>query len=618
MPRPPTPSVPVLVAACVVASSLAFSPAAYGDEGLPNGLHRRLSESLAIPGPVAVEATRRETLESLAAVRRLLADQAIGVVLQEELGIDTLAAALATPSDDAAALDRCERRLRRVLAGQIRAPVNRLRANVERLARQVRLATEGPEPAREALRLLSIASPSSPGSDDTDDPRREAFRTLAAFSPDRVDLAALRRRISAPNASTTVSAALVEKISRKSFELPVDFRTSRDGATIVGQGRVRVSLHATAPPSEGTNRITLHAQGGGSVDASADRRRVHVRAMATPAVSGSVDLDLRADRIDAGSPHVDADFHTRLTGLGIDGVVGRCRLVQRLASDAITRALAAGDPTVAKGIETEIGKRIDDEGYDLAHRISALLHEGLWDRLVSLDETPEVRTWNDADGLHAATTYGHDDRLGALCPPPTVHDVARFAILTRLHESALNNTLADLGGLSIDENTARGIWEVQLKLTSDQWATLPPGRVPVEIRLAPRDPAVVRFREGAIDVLLHVVKSTPDGSGPADTATAIRFRYRLEPGPEGLRLLRSGFDHGDGPPQTDTTTIDRTLGLIFPASLVPMHRYRPSGFSEYLKVSHLDLADGWMTVGATPAEASEVAGRPGRADEVSR
>lgn len=595
MRRQPAPAARLLSAACLLASTLAIPAPVRGGELNRHDLLGLLAESLAPPTAADLEATRQDTLRAVEAVRRQTADRALGAILTEELGLDVLATELARPASDPAVLEHCEARLRRVLAGGIQAPVNRLRTSVVRLARKVRLATTAAEAAREAIRVLALAASAEHGDDEA---VRRAFHTLAALSPARDDLARLRRQLSLPNGSTTVKAEFVAAVSRKSFDQPVHFQTTRDGARITGRGNVTVSLHATAPPTAAVNRLTLHASGAGSIKASADRRRVHVRAVASPTIAGSIDIDLRADRIAAASPSVHADFHTWLQGLRIDGPLGRCGLVRRIASDAIDRALASGDATVARGIESELTHRIDEEAHDLAYRINGLLHQGLWDRLVAVDAVPEMRTWNDATGLHAATYYGQEDQLGALRSPPAVPAGETFDILTRLHESAINNTLGALGGIVLDENTVRGIWEVQLKLTSDQWPHLPPGRIPAEIRLAKKEAVAVQLRDGAIDVVLRVVACAVGGREVARAAKQIAFRYRLERRGGGLVLVRSGFDHGPEATPADTAPWDRALGLFFPPALVPMPRYRPSSISAYVRTTHLDLSAGWLTVGA--------------------
>lgn len=595
MHRQPAPAARLLSAVCLLASTLAIPRPAGGEEPHREELLGLLAESLAAPAATDLEATRQDALRAVDAVRKQIAGRALGVILAEELGLDVLTAELARPASDPAVLERCEKRLRRVLAGGIQAPVNRLRTSVGRLARQVRMATTGAEAARESIRVLALAASAEHGDDEA---VRRAFHTLAAYSPARDDLARLRRQLSLPNGSTTVSAAFVAAVSRKSFDQPVHFQTDRDGTRITGRGNVTVSLHATAPPSATANRLTLHAGGAGSIEASADRRRVHVRAAASPTIAGSIDVDLRADRIAAASPSVHADFRTQLQGLRIDGLLGRCGLVRRIASDAIGRALSSGDATVARKIESELAKRIDEEAHELAYRINGLLHQALWERLVAVDAVPEMRAWNDATGLHAATYYGQEDQLGALRPPPAVPAGETCDILTRLHESAINNTLVALGGIVLDENTVRGIWEVQLKLTSDQWPHLPPGRIPAEIRLAEHEAVAVQLRDGAIDVVLRVAACAVEGREVARAAKRIAFRYRVERRSGGLVLLRSGFDHGPEATPADTAPWDRALGLFFPPALVPMPRYRPSSISAYVRTTHLDLSAGWLTVGA--------------------
>jgi hypothetical protein len=586
------------------AAVIVFCAIGSADE-LPSGTAATgLFAQLVQPDREEVARARRDVQAALEALRRQLGERAIGVVLEEELEVEALAAELARPQLDAAALGSLERPLRRVVPGPMQESVDRLRSVLVRLARLVRLGPEGIAVARQSAAVLVAHDRGVPVDTAVDADLRLAFQTLSAVVPDRDGVASLRRRVSSPNASTYVSRAFVEFVSPRRIEQPVEFRETKGGATIIGTGRVAVALRATAPASARSNAITLHAAGGGSIAATADRRRVHVRASAAPRLTGAMQIDLLPDRVQAGPPRIAAAFHTSLAGVRIDGPLGGCRLVQRLASQAIEQSLAANDPLVARRIEVAVARRVEEEGHSLAQRINGLLRHGIWERLAALDYVPEVRSWNDSRGLHAETFYAHDDELGALWPPPAIPsaEAGRLDVVSRVHESAINNTFSSLGGLALDENTVRGIWEVQLKLTSPEWEGLAAGRVPAVVTFAEREPVVVRLQDLGADVTLRVTSCTVEGRVGDTSPREIRFRYQLERDATGMRFVRQPFDYAGTVPADTAAAWEAALGLFFPREIVPLPRYRPSGFSQYLRTTHLDVSQGWLTVGGSRVE----------------
>ena len=558
------------------------------------------------PLPAELDAARRAAREALGRLRGELESRAIGVVLAPQLQLERLAAALDAAVPDTAVLDDIERALRRSVPGDAGKLVDRLRAAVARFARLARLATAPLDEGREALDTLArhLADPGLRLAADGDGELRDAFATVAGLVPDEGVVAALRHRLSAPNEAVFVGHGFVEHASRTQVAVPVSARERREGTLISGTGAVRIDLAATLPPAEGASVIRMHATGTGRIDATADRQRAHVRARATPDVTGVDDVRILWDRVLGGEPAVDARFHTRLTGMRIDGLLGRCRLVRRIAGRAIQDRLTANDPAVARQIEREVGKRVKEESLDLAYRINGLLKWGVWDRLRAIDYTPEVWLHNDAAGAHSGTWYAGSTQLGAVAPrPPLPTDLFRpVAVATWVHESAVNNTFARLGGIRLDEATVRGLWEVQCKLTCDEWADLPPARVPSVITLAEDDPLTVRFVSGGFDVRVRMQACELAGRQVAAGVREAVMAYRVGRDERGTIVARHSLEWGDGTPAAEREPLERAIGLFLGRTIRPLPRYRSSGFANYLQLHHLDLDDGWLVVGAAEAE----------------
>jgi hypothetical protein len=552
---------------------------------------------------------RQEAITAASALRTLLEADPLGVILVPELELDWLAAELARDPPESAPLASLERTLRKILPGRAREPLDRLRQQVGRLARLARRVEEGPAAAAAARAVLDLHLGSQRGASAVaDDDLRSGFAALAAVAADDVtasELRALRDRLSSPNVSVLLKRDYVQSISKRTFTQPVAFQETREGTAIKGRGEVSVAISVRVPESAGENRLVVEALGTGRIDATADGRRVHVAARAVPQVTGSDTVRLTPRTVVVEPPQVAARFSTRVQSVQVAGLVGRCRLVQRIARRAAQEALSGNDPAVARDIERTVATRVEDESAALATRINGLLQWGVWERLAALDFTPEVRLANDSLGLRSDTWYAAADQLGAVPPRPEIPaaDLTRLDIVTWAHESALNNSLAALAGLRLDEATVRGLWEVQCKLRSPEWDALPPARIPAVITLASDRPLGVRVVPDGIDVVLRATSCERDGQPLDEGLREIRLRYRLARDTEGWHFVR-GAAEIDAPgamalPAERAAAWQETLGLFCGRTIRPLPKYRPSGLSQYLSLGYMDVQEGWLVVGAT-------------------
>jgi hypothetical protein len=568
----------------------------------------------ALPFP-AIPQARDAALAAAAALRSELATGPLDGVLARELDLDWLDAALARSEPDPAELARLERSLRRILPSGVQQSLDGLRDRVGRLARVTRLAAEGPAAAEAARARLerhlggseAVGREAIDGvqtwSPETDASLRQAFATLssvAATSADEQELRLIRGRLSTANVSVLVKRGYVEAIGRQSFSQPVEFHQQREGATISGRGQVTVELSVRVPESRGVNRLFVEARGTGSVAATADRRRVHVSARAVPDVTGREEVRLTPRRVEIDPPQVTARFTTRLAGLRIDGLLGRCRLVQRIAGRAVQEALAGNDPAVARQIEQAIAPRIEEEAASLAYRVNGLVQWGVWDRLAALDFLPEVQLANDSLGLRSDTWYARADQLGGIAPRPALPaaDLARLDMVTWVHESALNNTLATVGSLRLDEATVRGLWEVQAKLWSPEWDALPPARIPAVITLAEERPLVVTLSAAGIEVVLWATACELAGRVVDEEPREIRLEYEVVRDANHWQFRRGDAAFTGPVPAEIAAAWEETLGLFFGRRIEPLPRYRPSGLAEHLTLGYVAVHEGWLVAGA--------------------
>ena len=584
-----------LTALTTTQSPLAHAPA---ESDWPHSL----AAGLAPASPADVQTARRDVDAALDRLRAELSEQPIGAILGRELKLDELEDEVRKDSLDADALGFLERHLRRILPGTLQESVRQLRVRLTRLAQLSRSSPEAVEQARHSLATLQRHLHDEQRRSTSPEGEREwrqAFSTLAAVLPSPAAADSLRVRLSHPNYSSLIKRDYVESISRQSIRVPVHFRQHQQGASVRGDGEVLVALTATLPRSDRDCQLRLHAAGSGTVAAAADLRRIHVRATAAPAVQGVQEFHITPNGITVDSPSVAARLSTRVSRVHLDGLLGRCRLIEALASQAVQDRLTANDPVVSVQIEQATRERVEDEGYALAYRINGLLHHGVWDRLGALDYVPTAHLTNDADGIRSDTYYADGRQLAApgRCPEIPPSDFASLDIVTWVHESAINNSCESWAGIRLDEATARDLWQVQRKLTSDDWESLPPGRYPAEIVLADESPIAVTFSHQAVDVHLRATSCALDGRTIDSGLRTLRIRYQIRADSTGLRFTRQAFSFSDPLPADIKTAWEQVLSRFFGETIRPMPKFRNSGFSQFLRMHSLRMDNGWLVVG---------------------
>jgi hypothetical protein len=532
-----------------------------------------------------------------------LSDQAIGVILTKELQLDELASELRSEHPNPSALRSVERALRRLLPGKVQRTVNELRTNTAALARQVSSTPLHLDEARRAIEVVNdhFRDAQLHRTIDGEIALRAAFSTLAELHPSAADIGALRGKLSLPNYSSLIKKDFLIRESKRSFSLPIHFQKCQDNTLITGDGKFQVNLSLELPPSIGENLLRIHALGTGQINASADRSKVHVKARISPEIKGIQGVHLRPSEISGDTPIVDARLNTNLTGLSMDGLIGHSRLIRNVASRAVQKGLSANDPLLSEQIERTVSERVEEEGYQLAYRINGLLRNSLWDRIASLDFAPDVHLQNDSYAIRSDIKYARTNQLGALIPPPHISPEVypSLDLITWVHESAVNNVLDSLSSLRLDEATVRGLWQVELKLTSDDWEKIQPAKIPAVIALADQSPLTLRLLPGTIEMLLRATACEIDGRSENVGPRELRIGYRVESDTNGMKFSRQEIGFTESIPAKEKAIWLKALDGFFAKTLRPLPKFRNKEISPLFRVGYLNIDQGWLVVGAT-------------------
>lgn len=602
-----------------VVAMMASQPATQAQVRTPSQLLQSLSSSLREPSPAEVLAAQQNAVLILHALQAELSQQAIGAILSKELALDQLQAELQRAAPDRGALEAIQTALRRKLPGKVQQTVNQLRESVAWLSKLLRNSSPAQlQLAREAFDEIDthLRDAQRRTTPEGDAELRQAFATLAASPTAPADIEELRRTLSIANYATLIRSQYLADVARRNFQRPIEFQDCKEGTSISGQGSFRVDLSLGIPLSQDENLIVIHAQGCGQIDAWATRNRISASARAWPQIQGSHAVHILPQKIVGDAPLATAAFQTQLTNVQMNGPLGRCRLLLRVLSRAIQTRLAANDSVVARQIEQTVRTRVEEEANDLAHRINGLLHHGVWERILSLDFVPAVRSYNDVEGVRSQTSFVHADQLGALTSPPPIPSAVypRLDMVTWVHESAANNVFESLGPIELHEDTIRALWQVQFKLTSDAWEQPQAARIPAAIALAERWPLKLRMDQQAVEVTLRATSCERDGQRQDVAPCEAVVRYRIVNDSSGSRFDREEIRIANELSAADAAVWNSVLALFFAESMRPLPKFHNISFSQSLQMGYLNIDNGWLVVGAqraaeTPAPAAIAAKR---------
>lgn len=574
-----------------------------GHENVGSQILKSLADEQGRPAPATMELSVKKATEILGRLQSELAEHAFGVVLSKELLLDELAQELKLESPNADKLRQIEGSLRRILPGHVQKTVDELRNRIRLLSRQISYAAEDRPDFHNALEVLThyLRDTSSTLSEWEETKIRNAFHTLADQHIDIDRVALLRNHLSQPNYLSRVRSEFLIRESKQSFAIPIEFCKSIDNTTIAGDGNFQVHLALEIPPSHSDSFLRLHANGKGFINVTAQRTKAQVCATIEPKINGSQGVHLRVKDISADPPWVKAALQTNLTGVNIDGILGKSRIVQNVAKRAVQKKLSDNDTALAAQIEKTVASRVEEEAYQLAYKINGVIRHGVWDRLGSLDFIPDVKIYNDERSIHNKTVFARLDQLGALQPPPIIPPALDpiLDITTWVHESATNNVFQSLGGKKIDEATLRGLLQVECKLTSDEWERVQPAKEPTVLSLANDSPLKLRFLPDVVEFNLHVEGLEWAGRPQDVKPCQLKIGYRLDFDIQGIRFTRQEIEFSESVTPEDQQAWMKAFDGFLPKVIRPLPRFNNRLFKPFIRVEYLKIDSGWIVVGAS-------------------
>ena len=354
----------------------------------------------------------------------------------------------------------------------------------------------------------------------------------------------------------------------------------------------------------------MDVHGKGLFNATANRHPATVQVELNAHAYGRQPIEIEPWQIVKKRSSVQVDINSHLRDVQLTGHLDRVRFLRNLLGRAIENKLAEQDKTLSANVENEISKRAEEEGYKLASKINRLLTQSLWARLESVRFTPHIQLATNDRYVESHSLYAYPDQLGALSSPPKLPDtlIDQIEWTTHIHQSAINNILGKLRSFKLDEATMRGVWQVQLKLTTPDWETPAMAVVPAQVIFADADPIHVELNNHRLVIGLHLLSALDPSTQKQLPPLRTTFEYSLAPAKQPFRILRSAFSIPDELTAPDAAAWSNVLARFFPESLQPIPKFQPSMWENYVALRYLNAESGWLSVG--------LAGLPNEADKL--
>jgi len=593
----------IALAACALVGAPTGSAAPLG----PSWTDRALA-SLTPPSDAELAAARARLRAALGEVHEHLKRLPEGASLSDALQLDALTMELERPHGDPLLRERVLSALRVKRPGELTALLDSLRTAWEDWTALRTLDEASLASARSSAQRLGDWDPALPMSLETEQALRADFAVLAKTRRGVPQLAEFRAVASQPNQRVVVSAQYLQQIAGRKFSVPIDVRQRRDGTRVTATGTLPISTRLQLPENLQSATLRLLVEAEGPVALAAHKDRIHLCAKSQLCLDGVQDYVLTANGVQHDDPRLKLASRTRLTGVNADLRLGE-RLAERFIARAAAKRLPEADRRATAAAKPMIAARVNDECDDIALRINGLF-QALYltpfaaediDTASAFQSSPAGVTWN--------ATYARHDQLGALGPPPESRvPLEDLSYLISIHESAINNLAEQLAGTWLDEATYWIMLNEEFKLQSPEVEAMPPGRLATAVHFAEQSPLVMHVDDRTIHIALTLDQWTLDGQPPPSSSNVqVEATYRVEPGGDGMRLIRNG-EVKTSPAADDS--LNKILSKYLPSELHPRRKFQNAGVPRRLMVRELNLDDGWLVIGTGPVLESHIANEP--------
>jgi hypothetical protein len=352
----------------------------------------------------------------------------------------------------------------------------------------------------------------------------------------KATVARIRSAVNRPNLFLDVDESLLGAAVNRAVDEVAPVNETLLGTRVRGSGHTTGIVFLDFVPSADRAVIDLKLDATNRSRTRGSQGPVTVHTLGTTKVDARKRITIDGDGVSAQPADVHASTDTQTAGIGVNARFGK-RLIRKIASRKIAEmrpraeaiSAAKARQRVRGQFEEQTGTAIGQAARDYQTRFRRPLAERGW--------FPELLAMNTSESrLSVVARKSLTDQIAAFSAPPAVD--ADAVLAARVHETAVNNVAEiTLGGRTITQEFV----EEQLRKNN---GTLPealgndPDQKPWSITFAKRKPVQLDADDNRVKVTVRGSRFT---SGDREfPAMDIWAAYRIEPGPNGIRLVRDG------------------------------------------------------------------------------
>ncbi len=415
------------------------------------------------------------------------------------------------------------------------------------------------------------------------------------------------------NVRIAISETLMNRILARPRSANEPVRDHILGANVSGRSQITNQLGIQLVPDERQWSLVLTTTGNVLSRTQAHRDGFVIHSVGTANVVGSKRLSVSYDGVTSQLPQVEAITDNQVIGLDspFDDIPMLGWTARRIAQRKQQASAPVADQIVRSRIRSRVQERMEQAVTAALQKAKTELDRLIISRFVdwSLEPQPIEMSTTENDVVLRYRLAGFD-QMAADTPRPSIDD--QMAGSLQLHESAVNNGLArlDLADATFTMETLLQHLRAKLKTNFD----VSDGSLhQVEVGFAPYDPIRVDFADDSILLTINLKRLQID-RGKNWRNVTVQTRYEVQFDGFYLTLRQSGGVRASGNHVRVRDEIaigaifDQLLSDEYRYSLLPQE-YEADFLQSGIRLAHIALADGWLSVAYDKATQAPVESR---------
>lgn len=425
-------------------------------------------------------------------------------------------------------------------------------------------------------------------------------------------VAKVRQELAKPNFVAHVSARVAQASAAERVDEVLQLSDCILGTSIQGTAHTVGDVQVELLPSESAATLAIRLVG------TARSRNVGTNRGVLIYSAGHTDIDARKEiRVDADGIHTSPAVAECQTATQITGVWHRLCLVRKIAWQQAQRQRPQAEQIANVRAEQRVARQMDDRAEQMLDEAKQAYLEKFRNPLLRRGEFPQQVVFTSTPHqLGLTILQANSNQIAAPVAPPDIP--ADLDLSLRIHESFVGNfSEATIGGYTLTDERLVQILEENKREVPEE-LRIDPTKDPWSITFAARQPVRVEFRNQMLKVTIRGRQFTR-GNQTVTAEMDIWAVYRVDRTPDGLKLTRQGEVQAEytrgGFENAARIAVKTLMRKKFEAlfteefagqgielsrrSSTDTERSQAQKQPARLKLAHLDVSNGWLSMGWT-------------------